>query len=248
MRRLLRIALWVGVLIVGYFVVSLNFETPSSDKARLEYSNIKGHFESIDFDRIGAGLEEQGSNTFNSLSALLGEVWESASQAVTDISKGLSSAEEIKTRIDSNPQFAASVPAIMPINRSELKGEIGAYGFRIHPIKVRIIKHNGIDLSCDMGRVVYATGSGVVERSEQGKASVGYGEMILLNHGFGYKSRYAHLSARYVTAGDRVERGDVIGLVGSTGGSTGPHLHYEVIVEGRAVNPEKYLTLISSVQ
>jgi murein DD-endopeptidase MepM/ murein hydrolase activator NlpD len=97
--------------------------------------------------------------------------------------------------------------------------------------------HDGVDLSAPKGTPVYATGNGVVTRSHW---QPGYGQLIELNHGFGYKTRYAHLSKRYVSPGDSVTRGQVIGEVGNTGVSTGPHLHYEVCFRGNTTNPIHY--------
>lgn len=100
--------------------------------------------------------------------------------------------------------------------------------------------HKGVDMSCNLGTPVYATGDAIVEKTDIGMRRRGYGKQILLNHEFGYKTRYAHLSKIFVKPGDMVTRGQLIGEVGSTGGSTGPHLHYEVIYLGRNVNPVNY--------
>jgi murein DD-endopeptidase MepM/ murein hydrolase activator NlpD len=100
--------------------------------------------------------------------------------------------------------------------------------------------HKGVDMSTDYGVPVYATGDGVVEKVEQGRRRRGYGRQILINHKFGYKTRYAHLLKMFVKPGEKVQRGQLIGEVGSTGGSTGPHLHYEVIYRNRQVNPVNY--------
>ena len=114
-------------------------------------------------------------------------------------------------------------------------------------------------MSCKTGTPVYATGDAVVEKVENHpRARRGYGSQIVLNHEFGYKTRYAHLSRILVRPGEKVTRGQLIGRVGSTGGSTGPHLHYEVIYMGRNVNPinyfnknmssEEYRTLMENVK
>ncbi len=100
--------------------------------------------------------------------------------------------------------------------------------------------HKGIDLGSDRGTPIFATGDGVIEKSVQGMSRSGYGQEVLIDHEFGYKTRYGHLSKRYVQRGDTVKRGQIIGEVGSTGGSVGPHLHYEVIYHGNVVNPINY--------
>ena len=129
----------------------------------------------------------------------------------------------------------ASLPAIQPVNNKELKRMVSGYGWRIDPVYGTRKMHWGLDFTADVGTDVYSTGDGVVEEVEVN--SWGYGKEILINHGFGYKTRYAHLSSFVVNKGDTVKRGDLIGFVGSTGKSTGPHLHYEVEKDGHKVNP-----------
>lgn len=136
--------------------------------------------------------------------------------------------------------MATAVPAIWPIDKRNLRNNIGAYGNRFHPIYKRYIKHEGIDMPADIGDPVYATGNGVVKATDIGFRRRGYGRQILIDHGFGYQTRYAHLSQIDVEPGQRVSRGEQIGRVGNTGGSTGPHLHYEVIFMGHTVNPINY--------
>lgn len=135
-------------------------------------------------------------------------------------------------------KMAVAIPAIWPIDRSKLRGHIGAYGGRNHPILRRYLFHSGIDLGANTGTPVYATGDATV--SPLDNRGYGYGKQILLDHGFGYKTRYAHLSKVLVTPGQKVKRGELIGEVGSTGRSTGPHLHYEVLYMGKHVNPINY--------
>lgn len=133
--------------------------------------------------------------------------------------------------------FSAVIPAIWPIDRTKLKYVSDLYGWRMHP-KYHVWKfHEGIDLAAPTGTPVYATGNGIVSES---KTANGYGKVISINHGFGYTSRYAHLSKQFVVRGDSVTRGQVIGEVGATGVGTGPHLHYEVRYMGSTVNPINY--------
>ena len=134
------------------------------------------------------------------------------------------------------------VPAIQPIDNDDLKRTASGWGFRIHPIyKIRKF-HYGIDFTAKTGTPIYSTGKGTIQYviPESNKASKGYGNLIIINHGYGYRTLYAHMDKFKVKVGDEVERGDVIGFVGNTGLSTGPHLHYEVIQNGRKVNPINY--------
>ncbi|PKR79750.1 peptidase M23 [Brumimicrobium salinarum] len=132
----------------------------------------------------------------------------------------------------------ASLPAIQPVNNKELKRMASGYGWRIDPVYGTRKMHWGTDFTAKVGTDIYATGDGVVEITRVN--SWGYGREIVINHGFGYKTRYAHLSSFLVEVGDTVKRGDLIGLVGNTGKSTGAHLHYEVEKDGHKVNPINY--------
>lgn len=149
------------------------------------------------------------------------------------------SLDELELLSKDKELMAESIPAIWPINKKYLRGGIGAFGYRIHPIHKRGLNHKGIDLGGNTGSPIYATGDGVVAFDNMGTA--GYGRQVLLDHGFGYKTRYAHLSKILVESGQRVERGELIGEMGSTGTSTSSHLHYEVIYRGAPVNPINYL-------
>ena len=135
-------------------------------------------------------------------------------------------------------KMLSSIPAIQPIRNSELKRRVSGFGFRIDPIYRTRRMHSGIDFTAKKGTEVYVTGDGYVEEIENKRW--GYGKSIVINHGFGYKTRYAHLSAFKVKKGQKVTRGELIGLIGSTGKSTGPHLHYEVVKDGVKVNPIGY--------
>lgn len=132
----------------------------------------------------------------------------------------------------------ASLPAIQPVNNKDLTRMASGYGWRIDPVYGTRKMHWGADFSAETGTDVYATGKGVVEETRVN--SWGYGKEIVIDHGFGYKTRYAHLSSFLVKRGDVVDRGDLIGLVGNTGKSTGAHLHYEVEKDGQKVNPIDY--------
>ena len=149
--------------------------------------------------------------------------------------------DELQQLSKNKEQLSSAVPAIWPIERNALhNNHIGAFNMRrMHPVLGYIRPHKGIDLGCDRGTPVYATGDAVVEIASAG-GNGGYGHMVLLNHEFGYKTRYAHLSKVLVQPGERVTRGQIIAETGNTGISSGPHLHYEVIHKGVPVNPVNY--------
>jgi murein DD-endopeptidase MepM/ murein hydrolase activator NlpD len=129
------------------------------------------------------------------------------------------------------------IPAIMPVLNRDMKGVAGGYGRRIDPVYHVAAFHAGMDFTARTGTDVYATGEGNVVYASWKQ---GYGNCIILNHGYNYQTLYGHLSAYKVHVGQKVKRGDVIGAVGSTGKSTGPHLHYEVHFRGAPQNPAHY--------
>lgn len=133
--------------------------------------------------------------------------------------------------------YLRHLPAIQPISNRDLKRTASGYGRRIDPVYKVPKFHNGMDFSCDMRTPVYATADGKVVST---KWKQGYGWTLEIDHGYGYVTRYAHLHSFTVRAGRNVVRGEQIALSGNSGKSTGPHLHYEVIVKGRHVNPINY--------
>lgn len=150
------------------------------------------------------------------------------------------SLDELENLSKNKALMADAIPAIWPIDRSRMRGRLGAFGTRVHPITGRIQGHQGVDMGSPIGTPVYATGDGTVAFDLEGTS--GYGKQVLLNHGFGYKTRYAHLSKIDVVPGQKVKRGEKIGEVGNTGRAKGAHLHYEVIYKKLHVDPINYLS------
>jgi murein DD-endopeptidase MepM/ murein hydrolase activator NlpD len=132
-------------------------------------------------------------------------------------------------------QLINSIPAIMPINNKFLRHAPSGFGWRTHPIYKSSEFHPGMDFASPEGTPIYATGDGVVERADN--TAHGYGNHVVLNHGYGYQTLYGHMSKIATSIGKKVKRGELIGYVGSTGLSTAPHVHYEVIKNGGKVNP-----------
>lgn len=145
--------------------------------------------------------------------------------------------DEVVDLFKDHDEMLMSIPAIQPVANKNLKYTASGYGMRIDPIYKTAKFHAGMDFSANIGTPVYATGNGVVKKA--GWQS-GYGKIIVVDHGFGYETWYAHLNKYKVRVGQKVVRGEVIGEVGNTGKSTGPHLHYEVHLKGRVVNPVNY--------
>jgi murein DD-endopeptidase MepM/ murein hydrolase activator NlpD len=132
-------------------------------------------------------------------------------------------------------QPVISVPSRMPLSGFRMTSD---YGMRTHPVLGRRKRHKGVDLAAPTGTPVYATADGMIGRADYSRS---YGLVVYVDHGADLETRYAHLSKLTVADGERVKKGDLIGYVGSTGRSTGPHLHYEVRVDGVAVNPIPYM-------
>lgn len=145
--------------------------------------------------------------------------------------------DEVVDLCKQHDEMLTCIPAIQPVANKNLKQTASGYGMRIDPIYKTLKFHSGMDFSANVGTPVYVTGNGkVVQAGWDGL----YGKCIVIDHGFGYTTRYAHLNKISVKVGQQVKRGETIGEVGSTGKSTGPHLHYEVHVKGQVVNPVNY--------
>ena len=132
----------------------------------------------------------------------------------------------------------AATPAIQPVSNKDLSRMASGYGYRIHPIYKTRKLHTGMDFAAKTGTPIYATGNGKIEKVK--KSRRGYGNYVIINHGYGYKTLYAHMSKYIVRKGQKVKRGDVIGYVGNTGMSMAPHLHYEVHKNGKKINPVNF--------
>ncbi len=134
-------------------------------------------------------------------------------------------------------KLLSAIPAIQPISKLRLR-HMSGFGYRMHPIYKTSNFHPGIDFSAPTGTPIYATGDGVIERADN--LAQGYGNHVVVSHGFGYQTLYGHMSRIKVRAGQKIRRGEVIGFVGSTGLSTAPHVHYEIIKSGQKINPVNY--------
>ena len=147
------------------------------------------------------------------------------------------SLEELINLGKNQEERSKCIPAIQPIANKDLRSTASGYGMRIAPIYRTPRFHSGMDFSAKIGTDIYATGNGVVTFAAWKQ---GYGNCLIIDHGYGYKTLYGHLNKFKKRVGQKVTRGEVIGEVGNTGKSTGPHLHYEVIVRGKNDNPSRY--------
>lgn len=145
---------------------------------------------------------------------------------------------ELTKLVDKKEDILAATPAIQPVSNKDLNRIASGYGYRIDPVYKTIKLHAGLDFAAPQGTPIYATADGVIKTA--GQSSGGYGNHVVINHGFGYETLYGHMVRIKARNGQRVKRGEVIGYVGSTGKSTGPHCHYEVHKNGQKLDPVYY--------
>jgi len=146
--------------------------------------------------------------------------------------------DELARVVKSKAEMLASIPAIQPVSNKQLTRIASGFGVRIDPVYKVPRMHTGLDFTAPIGTPIYATGSGTVTQVEYDDR--GYGNFVVIRHGYGYETLYGHMSRVKAKRGQSVKRGDVIGYVGSTGKSTGPHCHYEVIRNGTKIDPVNF--------
>ncbi|AFL81283.1 metalloendopeptidase-like membrane protein [Aequorivita sublithincola DSM 14238] len=145
------------------------------------------------------------------------------------------SLDEIAKLAEEKEKLLAAIPAIQPVKNEDLTRIASGYGYRTDPFTKARKFHYGMDFTAPRGTPIYATGDGVVSRADN--TATGYGNHVVIDHGYGYESLYGHMYKYNVRAGQRVQRGDIVGFVGSTGRSEAPHCHYEVFKDGERINP-----------
>jgi murein DD-endopeptidase MepM/ murein hydrolase activator NlpD len=166
------------------------------------------------------------------------ELWEEVDRLKRQMYIEMKSQDEVVKLAENKEKLFAAIPAIQPVHNKELYALSSGFGIRIHPVYKVKKMHPGIDFAASIGTPVYATADGTI--SVVSLRFSGYGKMIEIEHGFGYRTRYAHLHDFAVREGQYVKRGELIGYVGNTGLSTAPHLHYEVFMNGQQINPVHY--------
>lgn len=218
-------------------------ERTSQELAELEQSDDTHYRVILDLEPLAPSIREAGVG---------GQLRESGEIRYAYIRQGYEKVENIHNRLDieqqslekltrelmRKEQMWASRPSIQPINNRQLTRFNSIFGMRLHPVYNDWRLHNGLDLTAPQGTPVYASGDGLVTYAAW---NGGYGNVIFLNHGHGFETRYGHLHRFNVANGQQVKRGDLIGFVGNTGVSTTPHLHYEVLYRGKYVNPANFM-------
>lgn len=233
-------------LIDKYQQLSAHIRTSQSKLNNIKYrdNNIYRSLFSIDTIAIAGIYNPYPESKYSYLSGdtyatLMTSTWKELDALARSIYRESLSLDQMQILSSDKERLSTAIPAIWPIDRTKLRN-IDHYGMRRHPIYNRYIFHKGIDMSGDVGDPIYATGDAIVENASVGLRRSGYGRQILLDHKFGYKTRYAHLNRVFVKRGDTVKRGDLIAELGNTGGTTGAHIHYEVILNSRPLNPINY--------
>lgn len=186
----------------------------------------------------GAGYG--GSNRFEELNGyddaeLMKSCWLKLTQTRYKMYIQSKSYDGLAKLIQNKTAMLSSIPAIQPVANKDLKRIGSGFGVRIDPIYKVPRMHEGIDFTAPIGTPIYATGNGTISLVDYGSRD--YGNHVIITHGFGYQTLYGHMSRIKVKIGQKVNRGDVIGYVGNSGKSTGPHCHYEVIKNGIKINP-----------
>lgn len=169
----------------------------------------------------------------------LASVWRNVNRTKINIVNVSVAFDSISSLASEYVNLSNSIPAAWPIDVEDWTGNMDRFGWRNHPILKRRIFHKGVDLGCPRDSPIYATADGKIHHTRRGWNG-GFGTEVMVNHGMGYKTRYAHLNKVLVKRNDIVKRGQLLGYTGSTGRSTGPHLHYEVLYKDTRVNPLNY--------
>lgn len=146
--------------------------------------------------------------------------------------------DEIEKMVANKEQLLASIPAIQPVSNKQLERIASGFGYRTDPVYKVSKFHAGLDFTAPTGTPIYATADGTIEKAEFNAG--GYGNHVIIDHGYGYETLYGHMVRIKARVGNKVKRGEIVGWVGSTGKSTGPHCHYEVHKNGDPVDPVYY--------
>lgn len=166
---------------------------------------------------------------------LLGSITSSLGRLTSRVKVQARSYEQIEKLIKNKELLLSHTPAIQPVSNKDLNRIASGFGYRIDPVYKTVKMHAGLDFAAPQGTPIYATANGTVTTA--GNKGNGYGNYVVINHGYGYETLYGHMVKVKARPGQRVSRGEIIGWVGSTGKSTGPHCHYEVHKNGNKIDP-----------
>lgn len=220
-------------------ILMKELESTSTQLSKVEQNDDNNYRVILDLTPLDSAQREAGvgghENEYTSIPySIIRNAYEQAEKLKNRIEIEEQSIEQLKAELARKEKMWASRPAIQPIDNKQLTRLHTIFGLRLHPVHGDVRPHNGLDFTSPIGTPVYATGDGKVQMAYH---SDSYGNVVYINHGFNFETRYAHLSRYIVKDGDEIKRGQVIGYVGNTGTSVGAHLHYEVWYNGNPVNP-----------
>jgi len=235
-------------LVTQYKLLSKKADNLAVVLKDLEFRDDNLYRTIFEADPIPASVREAGIGGVNRYENLEGfetsDIVIETSKKIDKISKQMyiqsKSYDEVLKLAKNKDKMLKCIPAILPVDLKNLTRISGYYGMRMHPILKYRRMHDGIDFTAPTGTKIFAAGDGVVESVKLSRT--GYGNVVVINHGFGYKTLYAHCSKIPVKEGQKVTRGTIVGYVGSTGLSTGPHLHFEVHKNGKKINPINFFS------
>jgi murein DD-endopeptidase MepM/ murein hydrolase activator NlpD len=220
-------------------VLLMQLERTSQQLSKLEQNDDHNYrvildLEPLDINQREAGVGGRAKESSFISNPFIRTAYERSEKIKNRLDIEAQSMKQLKEELERKEKMWASRPAIQPIDNKQLTRLHTIFGLRLHPKHGDIRAHNGLDFTAPTGTPVYATGDGKVEKAY---VSTTYGNVIYMNHGFQFETRYAHLNQYIVKDGEKIKRGQIIGYVGDTGTSVGPHLHYEVLYKGSPVNP-----------
>ncbi|MBT8230198.1 MAG: M23 family metallopeptidase [Bacteroidia bacterium] len=230
--------------------LSTDFENIASQVEELQNRDAEVHRIIFGIDPIDVAVWEGGTggnennlyySSLENSDALISETRQKVERLKYKLALQRNSLDTIFALAKQREEKLISIPSIKPVQEDKLKRKMhnmSGFGIRIHPVHKIKKFHKGIDFTAPRGTAIQATGNGIVQRVE--KKKLGYGRNIIIDHGFGYTTLYAHMNEISVNVGDVVTKGQKIGTVGSSGTSTAPHLHYEVRINNKPVNPIDY--------
>jgi murein DD-endopeptidase MepM/ murein hydrolase activator NlpD len=190
--------------------------------------------EPLDISQREAGVGGREKASESIVYPLVRKAYEQTEKLKNRLAIEAQSLQQLQDELARKEKIWASRPAIQPVSNKDLKHLHTLFGLRMHPLLGYVRPHNGLDFTAPQGAPIYATGDGKVSIAQYSET---LGNMVFVDHGFGLQTRYGHMTKFIVYAGESVKRGQVIGYVGNTGTSVGPHLHYEVLHNGAYVNP-----------
>jgi len=220
-------------------ILNEDLERTSGQLTILEQTDDHTYRAILDLEPLSASMREAGVGGREKVSAriaypLIRTSFEKQEKIKNRLDIETQSMQLLKEELSKKEKMWASRPAIQPVSNKDLIHLHTLFGLRLHPLLGYVRPHNGLDFTAPAGATIYSTGDGVVNTAQYSES---LGNMVFVNHGYGFQTRYGHMTKFIVKAGEKVKRGQVIGYVGNTGLSVSAHLHYEVLYDGNYINP-----------